>query len=190
VNPHTRLAIYRGPAAFGEGERPAPGRGDARCGPRRAYGAPPPNDADTCPQSASPDGGTCARRYHDQEQVNEVGHARLPAGVAPAAVRAAALTAGRHGVIDGVGANHQKQRQHGERTHPPESGAPPPGTHPLVDSRSLTHLHQDARRARGVHPPRSSGTVTPSGPVMLPEPCRTTPQARRHCVRPGPRYAW
>jgi hypothetical protein len=32
------------------------------------------------------DGGVYAYRYHDQEHVNQSGHARLPVGVVPAAV--------------------------------------------------------------------------------------------------------
>ena len=36
--------------------------------------------------TASPDGGAYARRYHDQEQVNESGYAGLPVGVVPAQV--------------------------------------------------------------------------------------------------------
>jgi hypothetical protein len=38
--------------------------------------------------TASPNGGTCNHRYHDQEDVNELGHGGLPVGVVPAAPRA------------------------------------------------------------------------------------------------------
>jgi hypothetical protein len=46
----------------------------------------PPYDAVASPHTGSPGGGAYARRYHDREHVNESGHARLPAGVVPAAV--------------------------------------------------------------------------------------------------------
>src|SRR5205809_733229 len=80
-------------AGLGAGERPAPLRGSggvapwggAWRGPRPVACGATAYDAGTSPQSASPDGGTYARHYHDQEHVNEVGHARLPAGVVPAA---------------------------------------------------------------------------------------------------------
>jgi len=50
--------------------------------------APPPYDAVISPTEQPQDGGTYASCYHDPEQVNEVGQARLPVGVVPAATGA------------------------------------------------------------------------------------------------------
>jgi len=94
--PGRRRLPDRGPPRFGEGaggprrsvERGYWLRGGAERGAGRVLmsAAPPPYDAGTSPQWASPDGGAYARRYHDREHVNESGHGGLPVGVVPAAV--------------------------------------------------------------------------------------------------------
>src|SRR5207248_1195321 len=91
----TRRAGVRGAEARWTVERPAPFRGvgdvaplggGAWRGPRPYVSGAAALRRQSPAPSASTDGGTYTRRYHNREHVNEVGRARLPAGVVPAAV--------------------------------------------------------------------------------------------------------
>ena len=97
VQPHGALSIAARRLG-GWGERPAPLRGAGallRGGTERGAGrvhmsaAPPPrNDPIRTSDTYEGDGGVYARRYHDQEHVNESGHRRGCRPVVAAAVRA------------------------------------------------------------------------------------------------------